>query len=435
MISIPKAKGLTGVLNIPGDKSISHRSAILASLAAAPVTIHNYLKARDTLATIACLKALGAKINVAETGVVTVLGQGLRGFTEPQDILNADNSGTTMRLLAGVLAALPFFSILTGDKSLVSRPMQRIIEPLTKMGAAILARSGGRFAPLAISGGSLTGIEYHSPVASAQLKSAILLASLVGGCASKITEPYLSRNHTELMLQAFGAEIKQTGTTVSISPVTELKAPTSITVPGDISSAAFYLVAASIIPNSSLTLQNVGINPTRTGIIDVLSRMGASLRLINRRLSGLEEVADIEVTSANLKGVTIEGSIIPTLIDELPVIAVAALFAEGTTHVQDAGELRVKETDRISAITQELGKLGAVITETPDGFTIKGPQTLNWAQVDPRGDHRMAMSLAVAASAAAGADITDYNCVQISYPDFFAELERVRGTLGEENFL
>jgi 3-phosphoshikimate 1-carboxyvinyltransferase len=425
-INIPPAKKLFGTITIPGDKSISHRSIILSSLADTPVVIKNFLNSDDCLSTIECMRSLGVKITFGGTGEVTVFGQGLRGLTEPETILNAGNSGTTMRLLAGVLSAMPFFSILTGDLSLSSRPMDRIIAPLSQMGAKILARDGSRFAPLAISGGSLCGIDYHSPVASAQLKSCILLASLVAGCASSITEPLPSRDHTELMLRAFGVNVLREKNKVSITPVTKLTAPEEIAIPGDISSAAFYLAAASIIPGSRILLKNVGVNPTRTGVIKILRRMGADIRLQNEHISGAEEVADIEVSHAKLTGVNIESGIIPSLIDELPVIAAAAMFAEGVTTVEGAAELRVKETDRLSAIFKEFGKLGCDVKETPDGFSIKGGREAKWAKTNSHNDHRMAMALAVAALGGSGADIENFDCVKISYPNFFEEINKLR---------
>lgn len=419
--------GLSGDINIPGDKSISHRSVMFAALAATPVVIKNFLYAEDCLSTVSCMKALGAKIEQDKDGNLHVLGQGFRGLKEPTNILDAGNSGTTLRLLTGILVGQSFFSVLTGDASLRSRPMARVVTPLTMMGAKINGRQDTRYVPISIiPSEQIKGIEYVMPMASAQVKSAILLATLFAGSPSVVTEPYVSRDHTELMLETFGVKIERNGTSVGVNPITELHAPDAIEVPGDISSAAFWLVGATIIPNSHLTLKNVGINPTRTGILDILKQMGANITIINERLSGAEPVADIIVKSSELKGVTIDGPIIPRLIDEIPILAVAALFAKGQTVIRGAEELRVKETDRLKAVASELGKMGAVIIETDDGLIIDGPQVLNFANCNSYHDHRMAMSLAIAGAASKGVDIHQPNCANISYPDFFKTLENIR---------
>jgi 3-phosphoshikimate 1-carboxyvinyltransferase len=426
-VTVKPIKSLNGIIDIPGDKSISHRSVMLAGLSSTPVRINNFLAAADCLSTAKCMEAMGVKIDrISETELV-VKGNGLFGLAEPTDVLDAGNSGTTMRLLSGILAGQPFYSIMTGDNSLRNRPMARVIAPLTKMGCCIYGRENNRFAPLAIvPSGEIRGIEYTMPVASAQVKSAVLLAGMFATGPTTVTEPYLSRDHTEKMLETFGVKISRDNLTVRLDPVKEITAPPVIDVPGDISSAAFWLVAASIIPGSKLRLRNVGVNPTRTGIIDILRRMGANITLYNQRKAGQEPVADIAVESAALTGTTIEPEIIPRLVDEIPVLAVAALFANGKTEVRGAGELRVKESDRLKAINAELGKMGANVVETSDGLIIVGPQKLTPAVCQSHHDHRMAMALAVAGMAAQGVEITNPECVSISYPNFFAEAEALR---------
>lgn len=414
---------LNGIIDIPGDKSVSHRSVMLAGLASTPVKITNFLPSEDCLATVQCMRAMGVKVQQVSDTELTVKGNGLFGLAEPGDVLDAGNSGTTMRLLAGILAGQPFFSVMTGDASLKCRPMGRVIAPLAKMGCRIHGRENSRYAPLAIlPGESIHGIDYTMPVASAQVKSAVLLAGMFADGPTTVTEPYLSRDHSERMLETFGADITRTGLTVKLNPVQELTAPPSIEVPGDISSTAFWLVAGSIIPGSKLRLRNVGINPTRTGIIDVLTKMGANITLHNHRQAGKEPVADITVEAAALEAAVIEPEIVPRLIDEIPILAVAALFATGRTVIRGAEELRVKETDRLKAVTLELGKMGAVITETPDGLIIEGPQKLQAATCASHGDHRMAMALAVAGMAAQGVEIVEAECVSVSYPNFLGKL-------------
>lgn len=426
-MKVKATTGLKGTVNIPGDKSISHRSIMLAGLADTPVSITNFLHAADCWSTIACMRALGVTVEQNEIGVLTVQGNGFYGLREPQEVLDAGNSGTTIRLLTGLLGAQPFFSVMTGDASLRKRPMARVITPLAKMGVQIMGREQSRYAPLAIlAARQVHGIEYTMPVASAQVKSAILLAALFADSPTIVTEPMVSRDHTERMFETFGIPVKRTGSTITIEPVQKVDAPKQIDIPGDISSAAFWLVAASIIPNSHLVLVNVGINPTRTGIIDILKEMGADITVTNERWSGREPVADIIVRSAKLHGVTIGAEIIPRLIDEIPVLTVAALFAEGQTIITGAEELRVKETDRLKAVTLELGKMGAIITETADGLIINGPQNLNFAICNSHHDHRMAMALAVAGIASQGAEIEEPECVNISYPDFFNVLAELR---------
>lgn len=428
-ITISPKGGLSGSINIPGDKSISHRSVMFAALASTPVVIKNFLYAEDCLSTVSCMQALGAKIEKDEHNNLHILGQGLYGLKEPEDVLDAGNSGTTLRLLSGILVGQPFFSVLTGDASLRSRPMARVVTPLTMMGGRISGRKDTKYIPISIMKSKkekIEGIEYNMPMASAQVKSAILLATLFASGPSIVTEPYVSRDHTELMLETFGVKVKRQGTSVSISPVAELHAPAEINVPGDISSAAFWLVGATIIPNSHLTLKNVGINPTRTGILDILKEMGANITIENQRFSGAEPVADLVVKSASLKGVTIDAPIIPRLVDEIPVLAVAALFAEGQTIIRGAEELRVKETDRLKAVASELGKMGAIMIETKDGLIIDGPQKLQFANCDSYHDHRMAMSLAIAGAASTGVTIYKPDCANISYPNFYTTLDTIR---------
>ncbi|WP_075755373.1 3-phosphoshikimate 1-carboxyvinyltransferase [Sporomusa sphaeroides] len=419
--------GLKGTVNIPGDKSISHRSIMLAGLADTPVKITNFLHAADCWSTIDCMRALRVRVEQGDAGVLTVTGNGFYGLREPHEVLDAGNSGTTIRLMTGLLGVQPFFSVMTGDASLRKRPMARVITPLARMGINVKGREQSRYAPLAIlAAEQIQGIEYDMPVASAQVKSAILLAALFANSPTIVAEPMPSRDHTERMFETFGIPVKREGNSIIIEPVQKVDAPEQIDVPGDISSAAFWLVAASIIPNSQLVLVNVGINPTRTGILDILTQMGADITVTNERWSGREPVADIIVRSAKLQGVTIGAEIIPRLIDEIPVLTVAALFAEGQTIVTGAEELRVKETDRLKAVVLELGKMGAAIDETADGLIINGPQKLNFASCNSHHDHRMAMALAVAGAAAQGVEIEEPDCVKISYPDFFSILAALR---------
>ncbi|MBP2649835.1 MAG: aroA1 [Firmicutes bacterium] len=424
---IKSIKVLKGTINIPGDKSISHRSVMLGGLADFPVKVTNFLPSADCLSTASCMRSLGVSVKRLGPTELVVKGNGLRGLTEPADVLDAGNSGTTIRLLTGLLAGQPFFSVFTGDPSLRRRPMGRVITPLAKMGADVRGRGNSRYAPLAIiPTGGIKGIEYVMPMASAQVKSAILLAGLFADGETSVTEPYLSRDHTERMLEAFGVKVSREHLTVKVTPPKTLTAPEHIDVPGDISSAAFWLVAATIIPGSKVTLKNVGVNPTRTGIIDCLISMGANITLVNQRLAGEEPVADLVVEAAELSGVTLEAEIIPRLIDEIPVLAVAALFAKGQTIIRGAEELRVKESDRLTTITKELTKLGAKIMETPDGLIIDGPQQLAAANCEAHDDHRIAMAVAVAGMASSGIEIEGAECVAISYPDFFNEINTLR---------
>lgn len=421
--TISSKTGLKGTIKIPGDKSISHRAVMFGSIAKGDTEITGFLKGDDCMSTIGCFKKLGIDIEVGEDKV-TVHGKGLKGLKAPVEILDVGNSGTTIRLISGILSAQNFDSELNGDASIQKRPMKRVINPLSLMGAEIESTNDG-YAPLKIKGKKLKGIEYTMPVASAQVKSSILLASLFAEGKTVINEPVASRDHTEIMLNYFGADIKNEKGVITSTPVEELYGK-NIEVPGDISSAAFFIAAGLIVPNSHIIIENVGINPTRTGIIDAFKAMGGYVNIINERKSGGELVGDIEVKTSHLKATTLEGSIIPRMIDEIPVFAVAALCAEGTTYVKDAEELKVKESNRIATMSQELGKMGAVITETEDGMIIEGGQRLKGSTVYSHLDHRVAMSCAVAGLIADGATtIEEADCVGISFPDFYEMLEKL----------
>ncbi|MEM8778608.1 MAG: 3-phosphoshikimate 1-carboxyvinyltransferase [Cyanobacteria bacterium P01_G01_bin.49] len=421
---------LQGKITIPGDKSISHRALMLGAIATGETTIEGLLLGEDPRSTADCFRAMGAEISSLNSQKVTVQGIGLGKLEEPLDVLNAGNSGTTMRLMLGLLASHPdrLFCV-TGDASLRSRPMSRVINPLQQMGAQIWGRNHNTLAPLAIQGKALKPIHYHSPIASAQVKSCILLAGLMVEGKTTVTEPALSRDHSERMLQAFGATLEIDGTTNSVSLIGK---PTltgqTVIVPGDISSAAFWLVAASIVPGSELLIENVGINPTRTGILEALAMMNADISLENKRVLTGEPVADLRVKSCQLKGCTIEGNLIPRLIDEVPILAVAGMFAQGTTIIKDAAELRVKESDRLAVIAAELNKMGAKITELPDGLEITGETILKGAEVDSYTDHRIAMSLAIAGLMTQGTTtIYRAEAAAISYPEFVETLQQVCG--------
>ena len=415
---------LKGEITVPGDKSISHRSIMFGSLAKGTTRVTHFLEGADCLSTIDCFRSMGVSIEKNEHEVL-IHGKGLHGLKAPQTILDCGNSGTTMRLLSGILAAQPFSSELTGDASIRKRPMKRIMTPLSLMGADIESRDGTGCAPLKIRGKRLQGIRYDSPVASAQVKSAVLLAGLFADGVTSVTEPYVSRNHTELMLRGFGARIASEGTTASVFPAEELFAQ-DISVPGDISSAAYFLTAALLIPGSSLLLKNVGVNPTRDGILRVFRNMGADITLMDQRDCSGEPAADILVRAGSLHGTEIGGAVIPALIDELPVIAVAACFAEGTTVIRDAAELKVKESNRIAVMTEGLTAMGADVEETEDGMIIHGGRPLHHAIIDSRLDHRIAMSFSVAGLICGDMpEIRGRECVRISYPEFYADLDRL----------
>ncbi|MCX8001246.1 MAG: 3-phosphoshikimate 1-carboxyvinyltransferase [Anoxybacillus mongoliensis] len=418
---------LRGEIAIPGDKSISHRAVMFGALAKGTTRVTNFLTGEDCLSTIDCFRKMGVAITQQGNEVI-VEGKGIDGLKEPTHILNVGNSGTTTRLLLGILAACPFHACLIGDDSIAKRPMDRVTKPLKQMGAHIDGREQGRYTPLAIRGGQLQPITYYSPVASAQVKSAILLAGLHAEGTTTVIEPHRSRDHTERMLRAFGAEVHVDGLSVSVTGRQTLQA-IDIEVPGDISSAAFFLVAGAIVPNSEITLKHVGMNPTRTGIIDVLKDMGANISIENVRNEESEPVADITVRTSTLKATRIGGDIIPRLIDEIPIIALLATQAEGTTVITDASELKVKETDRIATVVSELRKLGAHIEATEDGMIIHGktPLYVENTVVDSYGDHRIGMMLAIAACITKG-DVTLQHpeAIAVSYPTFFDHLRMLQ---------
>lgn len=419
-MEIPKLNKLHGKLTIPGDKSISHRAVMFGALAQGTTRITHFLEGADCLSTISCFQAMGIHIQKNKDEVL-VEGKGLHGLQAPLDILDVGNSGTTTRLISGILAGQDFTSRLTGDASICQRPMGRIITPLSLMGAQITSQNQNGCAPLTIQGGHLHGIHYQSPVASAQVKSCVLLAGMYADAPTSVTEPVLSRNHTELMLNYFGAQVTSKGTTASILPQPDLKAR-DITVPGDISSAAYFIAAGLLVPGSEILLCNVGINPTRDGLLRVCQAMGGDITLLNVRNDG-EPTADLLIRSSSLHGTEIKGEIIPTLIDEIPMIAVMAAFAEGTTVIRDAAELKVKESDRIQVMTDNLTRMGADVEALPDGMIIHGGKPLHGVTIDSHKDHRIAMSFAVAGGICEGSlTITDGECVNISYPEFYTDL-------------
>ena len=424
-ITIEPREQLLGQIRVPGDKSISHRVLILSSLVEGTVEIEGLLDAEDTQSTYKCLQGLGVEFN-GDWNRLEVKGKGLRSLREPDNFLDAGNSGTTARLLLGVLAGQPFFSALTGDSSLRNRPMGRVTEPLKKMGALVDGRGNSTLLPLHVRGGALSPLRYNMPVGSAQVKSALLLAALFTDGTTEIIDPFYSRDHTERLIQYLGGRIKREYERILIDTPMILHAK-KIQIPGDISSASFFLVAAALASRGELLIEGVGINPTRTGILDVLQEMGAGVKLLNEREYNNEPVADLFIKSgAQLKGVEINGEIIPRLVDEIPVLAVAALFAEGETVIKGAGELRFKETDRLSVLTLELRKMGALIEELPDGLIIKGKTKIKGACCSSQGDHRIAMSLAVAGLFAQGETvIQEIETVQISFPGFFDLLKKI----------
>ena len=419
-MEIKKQTNLRGMLMVPGDKSISHRAVMFGSLAKGTTRISHFLEGADCLSTIACFRKMGIDIerNASE---ILVHGKGLHGLSAPDGILDVGNSGTTTRLISGILAGQNFTSELDGDDSIRTRPMKRIMTPLTSMGADITSKRDNGCAPLVIDGKTLHGIHYDSPVASAQVKSCVLLAGMYADSITSVTEPFLSRNHTEIMLNYFGAKVTSEGTTASIVPEPALNGR-EIQVPGDISSAAYFIAAGLLTPGSEILLKNVGINPTRAGILKVCMDMGADITLLNESTEG-EPTADLLIRTSNLKGTTIEGGIIPTLIDEIPMIAVMAAFADGTTVIRDAQELKVKESDRITVMVDNLKRMGADIEGTEDGMIIHGGKPLHGAAIDSHLDHRVAMSFAVAGTICDGTvDILNGDCVKISYPEFYNDL-------------
>lgn len=429
-MELAKITGLRGEVNIPGDKSISHRCIMFGSIASGTTEISNFLQGADCLATINCFRRMGIEIENEEEKII-VHGKGLHGLTAPTEILDVGNSGTTTRLISGILVGQPFESKLSGDNSLNSRPMKRIMDPLTKMGGHISSILRNGCAPLYITPGKLHGIHYDSPVASAQVKSSILLAGLYADGETSVTEPSLSRNHTELMLKEFGADIRSqfdlntSKATAFIRPCSELYGQ-KIMVPGDISSAAYFIAAGLLVPDSEILIKNTGINATRAGILKVCEDMGANITLLNGRTEGGEAIADILVRTSNLHGTTISGDIIPTLIDEIPIIAIMAAAAEGTTIIKDAAELKVKETNRIETVVDNLKAMGCDIIATDDGMIIHGGKTLHGTTIHTLLDHRIAMAFSIAALIAEDTTrILDSKCVDVSYPTFYDSFENL----------
>jgi len=426
-LKISPARRLEGELTLPGDKSISHRAALIGSLAEGETVIYNYAMGRDCLSTLACLRRLGVEMTVEEDGTVRVNGRGPDGLKEPDDVLDAGNSGTTMRLLAGILAGRPFFSVLTGDGSLRRRPMRRIAEPLALMGARVDGRAGGSYPPLALRGGPLKAIEYSSPVASAQVKSAVLLAALQAGGKTVFKEPFRSRDHTERMLSYFGAALCTGENMVSLEGGQALGGKV-VRVPGDISSAAFFMAAAAVLPGSRLVFKDLGLNPTRTGFLEVLEEMGVGVEVLSYREEGCEPVGDVSVFYLRRpRGVKVGGSIVPRLIDEIPALCVVAALAEGVTEIRDASELRVKESDRLASVAALLRSFGAGVEELPDGLLVRGVRELRGTACRSFGDHRLAMAAAVAGLAADGETVVlGSECIDVSFPGFDRVLDGLR---------
>jgi 3-phosphoshikimate 1-carboxyvinyltransferase len=423
-VIVNRAPRIRATIQVPGDKSVSHRSLIFNAISDGSATIERLLDSEDVRSTAACLSAMGVGIDwPTGSSSAHVTGRGLHGLYESETVLDCGNSGTTMRLMTGLLAAHPILSILTGDDMLRRRPMARIIGPLRKMGADIHARTGDTLAPIAIKGGGLHAIDFASPVASAQVKSAVLLAGLYAEGATSVTEPSQSRDHTERMLSAMGAPLTVKDRTVRTETATHL-APLSLRVPGDISSAAPWLVLAACHPDAEIVVQGVNTNETRTGLLDIMRAMGADIELTEERSSGGEPVADVVVRSSKLNGTVVFGGLVPRAIDELPLVAVLACFAEGETIVKDAAELRVKESDRVEAVVQALGRLGAKVLPRDDGFIIRGPVALHGGRIDGGGDHRIGMLGAVAGSLADGETRIDNDAVGVSYPAFWTDLAR-----------
>lgn len=425
-LAIRPSTPMRGQVRMPGDKSITHRALLLSSISEGTSRISGLLHADDCLATLRAVESLGIKVERVGATMVLVHGQGLNGLQEPGDLLDCSRSGTTMRLLAGLLAGQPFLSVLTGDVQLRRRPMARVVDPLRLMGATVLGRDGGRRPPLAIQGGCLEGIEYAMPVASAQVKSALLLAGLYASSPTTLCEPGPARDHTERMLLAMGARLEVANRALRIEPGERLQAM-DVTVPGDFSAAAFILAAATLVPGSDIVVEGVGVNPTRTGFLDVLQAMGADVTLQDERSVGGEPVADLVVCTSDLRGVEVSGDLVVRAIDEFPILAVVATQAHGETIVRDAAELRVKETDRIASTVGELRRLGAEIEALPDGFVVRGPTRLQGGMAHSHGDHRLAMSLAVAGLVALGeTTVENADCIGDSFPGFSATLAQLR---------
>jgi 3-phosphoshikimate 1-carboxyvinyltransferase len=420
----PNKSRLTGKIKVPGDKSISHRSVMFGSIAEGKTTITNFLPGEDCLSTISCFRKLGVKIEEKENEI-HIYGDGFKGLREPSDILDVGNSGTTIRLLMGILAGVKMHACLVGDDSIGKRPMTRVTKPLKEMGADIDGRREGEYIPISIRGGALKGMRYELPVASAQVKSALLFAGLQATGETTIIEPAKTRNHTEMMIRKFGGSIEIDGKVIRVKGDQRLSG-TNIEVPGDISSAAFFLAAGAIVPNSEINLKSVGLNPTRTGIIEVLQSMGADLTIKEDSETTFEPVGELVIKSSSLKGVVIEGDLIPRLIDEIPIIALLATQAEGTTIIRNAEELKVKETNRIDTVVNELSKLGAKIEATADGMIIYGGTPLTGGFVSSHGDHRIGMMLAIASLISDGEiELEDPDAISVSYPNFFVDLNNL----------
>lgn len=424
-LSITPADKLAGTISVPGDKSISHRSVMLGALANGVTEIEGFLMGEDCLSTVRCIRALGIPVTVSDE-LVVVEGRGLHGLQEPDDILDVGNSGTTIRLLSGILAGQSFSTLLTGDASIRRRPMGRVTRPLREMGAQIMGRQGGNLAPLAIQGGRLKSLTYKSPVASAQIKSAIILAGLFAPGWTEVIEPAPSRNHTELMLQSFGAEVICTENSVKVKGEPALTGQ-RVLVPGDISSAAFFLVAGLIVPQARITIRSVGLNPTRDGIIEALEAMGAKIKIFDTQIVAGELIGSLEVETSQLQGITVGGDMIPRLIDEIPILAVAGAYAQGVTEIRDAAELKVKESNRIRTMVEGLSSLGARVEELPDGLRIYGGSVLKGSVCQSYHDHRIAMALAVAGLRAEGETIIqDAGSISVSFPSFHDLLIQLR---------
>jgi len=422
--TINPISGLKGSINVPGDKSISHRSLIFGALAKGITHVTNFLPSQDCVSTLQCLQQLGVAIDQISPSEIRVTGVGLHGFKEPTNVLDVGNSGTTIRIMPGILAGQNFFSVMTGDASIRRRPMKRIVEPLYKMGGTILGRDDGQYPPIAIRGNPLTSIEYKMPVASAQVKTALLLAGLLAEGTTVIEEPFKSRDHSERMLLSLGANLEVEKEKYTINGNNELNA-VDIQVPGDVSSAAFFVVGALITKKSRLVLPRVGVNPTRSKILEILKEMGAKIHQVHSSAAAVEPAADIEIESSELSSFRITEDIVPLVIDELPILAVAATQSEGRTVIEGARELRIKESDRIAVICSELTKLGADIKEKPDGFVVNGPTKLRANKVDSYGDHRLAMALSIAALVAEGTTtVANADCVRVSFPDFLDVLRK-----------
>jgi 3-phosphoshikimate 1-carboxyvinyltransferase len=422
---IKPANALQGTVSVPGDKSISHRAVMFGAISEGDTTVRNFLRGADCMSTISCFRQLGIPIDVTDKEII-IHGKGLGGLQKSSETLDTGNSGTTTRLISGILSGQPFETTINGDASIQKRPMKRIFTPLSQMGASFTCHAAEGCAPYTIHGGSLKGIHYDSPIASAQVKSCVLLAGLYADSETSVTEPAISRDHSERMLSAFGADITRDGLTVTIQPHPHLTGQ-QIDVPGDISSAAYFIAAGLLCPNSDILIRNVGINPTRDGIIRICREMSADLTLENEQTVSGEPVADIRVRTSHLHAVTIEGEIIPTLIDEIPMIAVMACFAEGTTIIRDAADLKAKESNRIETVVTNLKAMGADITATDDGMIIRGTGSLHGAKIQSYDDHRIAMSFAIAALCAEGnTDIENAECVNISYPRFYEDLQKLQ---------